>query len=319
VAAAAPLPLDPALPAGLQPQVLERARAELLRRARRAGLMVVLGAHGALALVLSLAPAPEPGGAPAAAAGPGPSDDPDGCTAVISPACLGERRPQAQAPPPAPEAELPGARRCPEPLRRLLRREPAPPPEVLVDLLEAEIVERLGDPEGKLAAAPRPPPKPAAEAKARVAALDQLVKPAAKPLAKILAGGQQSEAKRQQLGKILGTKSGQRGGDGLVHRSGSAYVREVRIAMQQAFVLPGNVPPWLRAELRAKVRISRMTATGRVLAFDVLQRSGNDAFDATVRALLGGYKAGIRALPAPPPHVLEQINSRGLVVELRGG
>jgi hypothetical protein len=34
---------------------------------------------------------------------------------------------------------------------------------------------------------------------------------------------------------------------------------------------------------------------------------------------MNGYKSGSRSLPEPPPHILEEINSRGFVIELRGG
>ncbi|MCB9737770.1 MAG: TonB C-terminal domain-containing protein [Deltaproteobacteria bacterium] len=308
---------DPSLPPGLQPAVLAAASARLLKRARWVGAVVVLGAHTAIGLAVILAPAQHPLAVEAAARAAEAGED-RGCASVVSPACLGEKQPRRAVPPPA-DDELPGSRRCPEPLRRLMRREVEPPPEVLVDLLEAEIVERLGEADGtRTEEASKPAAPPKTEQK-RVETVEKLVRGADNKLDKILKGGDEGEARRNKLGKILGTKTGQRGGDGLVARSGSAYVREVRIAMQKAFVLPGSVPPWLRKELRAKVIVRRMTATGRVLEFQISKKSGNDAFDDTVRSLMTGYKAGIRSLPEPPPHVLEEINSRGLVVELRGG
>jgi hypothetical protein len=309
---------DPSLPPGLQPAVLAAASARLLRRARGVGVAVVLLAHTLIGLAVVLAPAQHPLAAEAAARQAELGEE-SGCASVVSPACLGEKRPKQALPPPS-DDELPGSRRCPEPLRRLLRREVEPPPEVLVDLLEAEVVERLGEPDGKVVpVAGKPAPVVAQQEQKRKETVEKLVRGADNKLDSILKGGNEGEKRRSQLGKILGTRTGQRGGDGLVAKSGSSYVREVRIAMQQAFVLPGNVPPWLRKELRAKVIVRRMTATGRVLEFQISKKSGNDAFDDTVRSLMAGYKAGIRSLPAPPPHVLDEINSRGLVVELRGG
>lgn len=295
------------------------AVAQLGRHANVVGSIVVLLAHAAIGTTVWLAPTGQSDEAMAAAAA-AHSEDTGGCSSVISPACLGESRPKSSAIPPAKD-EQPGSRRCPEPLRRLLRRDHEPPPPALVDLLEAEIVERLGEANGK--ALPVNAPKREAAPtqnvqQQRIETLDKLVR-ADNKLDSILKGGDDGEARRSELGKILGTRTGRVDGDGLVNRSGSAYVREVRIAMQKSFVLPGTVPPWLRAELQAKVRITRMTATGQVLEYKIDKRSGNEAFDDTVQALLGGYKAGFRSLPPPPPHVLEEINSRGLIVDLRGG
>ncbi len=299
---------------------MQAAVAQLARHANVAGLVVVLLAHAAIGTTVWLAPTGQSDEAAAAAAAAAQSEETGGCTSVISPACLGESRPKSTPIPPS-EDEQPGSRRCPEPLRRLLRREHEPPPPALVDLLEAEIVERLGEADGKALPvnAPKREAAPAQNVQQkRIETLDKLVR-ADNKLDSILKGGDDGEARRSELGKILGTRTGRADGDGLVNRSGSAYVREVRIAMQKSFVLPGSVPPWLRAELQAKVRITRMTATGQVLEYKIDKRSGNEAFDDTVKALLGGYKAGFRSLPPPPPHVLEEINSRGLIVDLRGG
>jgi hypothetical protein len=304
------------LPAYLQPAVLAAAAARRSREAIGAGFVVVVSAHVAIASMMVLTPRQEASVKPAAG---NAGDDSSGCASVVSPACLGEKRPRGPMPDVADEKPVTG-RRCPEPLRRLLRREVEPPPAAIVDLLEAELVERLGERNGTvIPSAAKPEPKPEAVEQKRVETVEKLVRGSSAKLDTILKGGQESKDRRSQLGKILGTQTGQKGGDGLVNRTGSAYVREVRNAMQQNFVLPGNVPPWLRKELRAKVRITRMTATGKVLEFAVIQKSGNPAFDDTVAALLGSYRAGIRSLPEPPPHVLDEINSRGLVVDLRGG
>lgn len=265
--------------------------------------MVVIGG-------LALAPTPKPkteADADALAEG-------SGCATTVSPCrvCRGS-------------AGLPGtndgkvhARRCPEPMRRLLRRAAVEAPRVEVDLLRAEIVENLGDPAGKLAPDAAPPLKPEEALKAdRVAKVRKLV--TRSKLGSLLSGDKTDQSRRSKLDSIIGTSAGRRGGDGLVSRKGSTYVREVRLAMQQNFVLPGTVPVWLRKTLQVRVKISRMTATGQVLGYRIVSKSGNDAFDATVNTLLIGYKSGLRRLPEPPPHILTEINSRGLLIILRGG
>jgi hypothetical protein len=305
------------LPAYLQPAALAAASARRMRQSLGAGAVVVVLAHAAIGAAVVWTPRDTAHAAASQASAGG--DDASGCASVISPACLGEKRPRGPLPP-AKDDEITASRRCPEPLRRLLRREVEPPPSLLVDLLEAEIVERLGERDGTVVpSGPKAEAKPETVEQKRVETVAKLVRGETAKLDTILKGGAQGEERRSKLGKILGTATGQKGGDGLVSRKGSAYVREVRIAMQQNFVLPGNVPPWLRKELRAKVRITRMTATGKVLEYSVIKKSGNPAFDDTVAALLASYRAGIRSLPEPPPHVLDEINSRGLVIDLRGG
>ena len=237
------------------------------------------------------------------------------CSSVVSPSCCGAGVAVATG---AGAHGTPGSRRCPEPMRRHQRRAVADLPAATVDLLQAQIIERFGSETGKL------PPTTREEHVPKVVKTERRMMRVAKivddgNLKKILKGGKTSRVRRSKLGSILGKATGRKDGDGVVSRKGSAYVREVRIAMQNNFVLPGQVPVWLRKELRARVRVTRMTATGRVLAYRIERKSGNDAFDRTVRKLMSGYKSGLRMLPTPPPHILTDINSRGMVISLRGG
>lgn len=275
-----------------------------------AGIGAAITVHFGVIAALALAPAPER----ATRAATEEVVEGAGCTTVVSPCrlCAGGGA--------APEREggQPRSRRCPEPMRRLQRRTLLLAPRVEVDLLRAELVENFGDPTGTVlpqekvhrTAEQRPPEE-------RVRQVKNLI--ATSKLGNILDGGEKADTQRSKLGRILGTHTGKVGGDALVSRKGSAYVREVRLDMQRNFVLPGTVPVWMRKSLKARVRITRMTATGGVLAYSVEKKSGNDAFDSTVRSLLSGYKAGIRNLPEPPAHILSEINSRGLLVILRGG
>lgn len=270
------------------------------------GVAVVV--HVALGIGLWLAPATESGAPP-----PEADQAVESCAGVVSPACvgLGQKTPATQEKKKELKAE---ERRCPEPVRRLLRREAEPPPAVAVDLLQAELVAALGSETGKLAA-PKPevvkvePPKPK---------LTEAI--GETKLGEMLDKKDEGEAeKKKKLGDILGRADGKEGGEGKVNMPGSAYVREVKKAVTSSFVLPATVPPWEAAELVAKVRVTRMTASGGVLEWKIDKQSGNDEFDGAVRSLMNGYKSGMRSLPEPPPHILEEINSRGFVIELRGG
>ncbi len=272
------------------------------------GALAALAVHAVVIAGMALAPAPK-------RTVKHDGDEPiegSGCTTIVSPCriCRG-----ADVLPGSDSTKV-HTRRCPEPMRRLLRRKPLRAPPVEVDLLRAEIVENLGEPTGKLPPQTAPPKPELEKQAARVHKVRRLV--SRSKLGKLLQGDKTSNKRRSKLGKIIGTRTGRRGGDALVSRKGSAYVREVRLDMQRNFILPGSVPVWLRKKLRARVRITRMTATGGVLAYKVTRKSGNEAFDRTVRALLSGYKAGVRRLPEPPPHILSEINSRGLLIILRG-
>ena len=238
-----------------------------------------------------------------------------GCSSVVSPCQLNARVEGAGQDAAVDER----TRRCPEPLRRRMRRHHEHVARTEVDLLQAEIVERLGEPDGNRAtrSSQKVPVTPELAAEKRVEKVRKLVDRS--KLGKILQGGDRVQKRKSQLNRWIGTATGRRDGDGLVSRKGSAYVREVRVAMQHEFVLPGTVPVWLRKTLQVRIRITRMTANGQVISYRVVRKSGNEAFDRTVRGLMARYKAGSRSLPPPPPHILAEINSRGLEVLLRGG
>lgn len=271
------------------------------------GSVVAALVHVGLGVGLYLAPAGE-SGAPKAEVDP----DVQNCSAVVTTACIGLAPQQVTVELRKPEKK-PGDRRCPEPVRRLLRRELEPPPPVAVDLLQAELVAALGVETGKLIAKPEPAKVEAPKPKL-VEAIGE------NKLGEMLDKKETGAAEKQKkLGDILGRPDGKEGGEGKVNMPGSAYVREVKVAVTRSFVLPATVPPWEAAELVAKVRITRMTATGGILEWRFDKQSGNDAFDGAVRALMAGYKSGTRSLPEPPPHILEEINSRGFTIELRGG
>jgi hypothetical protein len=271
------------------------------------GAGTALAVHLVLGLAVVLAP---PGKFGVGAAQP----EKEGCAAVISPACVGAE-PQVMTPAAASDEDphVIGPRRCPEPSRRLQRRTEEPPPALAVDLLRAEIVANLGAESGKrlelgqkAGIGGEQAPKPADKL---AEALETQTK-----LGEILAQGTGGAEKKKKLGDILGTATGKQGGEGTVNQSGSTYMRYVGIAVRSKLVLPPSIPPWERKDLWAKVRVTRMTAGGQVLAWSWERKSGNDDFDDTVAGVMNRYKSGQLALPEPPPHVLDQINSQGAAI-----
>ncbi|MBM4342689.1 MAG: TonB C-terminal domain-containing protein [Deltaproteobacteria bacterium] len=237
------------------------------------------------------------------------------CAAVVSTACLapGERATRSRAEDDKKLKQV-EERRCPEPVRRALRRDLESPPAVEVDLLQAELVAAKGVETGTVLAQPAQVQKPA-ESKPKLAEAMGLES----KLGDLLDNEPRSdELKKKKLGDILGKADGSEHGEGKVNRSGSAYVREVESAVRRTFRAPAGIPPWELVDLEAKVRIVRMTAAGAVLEWKFDKKSGNDNYDDAIAGLMNGYKSGMRSLPEPPAAILEQINSRGLPMTFRG-
>lgn len=283
------------------------AQAGMTKRDVVVGSIVAVAVHALLGVAMAFAPAADTG-APAAQ-----KQEKEGCAGVVSPSCVvaGAKKKKPQALAKRDEPEVTEDRRCPEPARRLLRRDEEPAPAVEVDLLQAQLVAALGEENGK----PR----------AEVGSLSQHI---AKPLEKlekaiatesklgqILDEDKGGDARKKKLGAILGIAGGSKDGEGKINMSGSAYIRVVKQSIQGHFQAPAHIPPWELAGLVARVRIERMTATGTVLAYSVAKKSGNDMFDDAVASYMAGYKSGMRTLPAPPDDILQQINSRGFTID----
>ena len=274
------------------------------------GVTVAVLVHALLAVVLWVAPMAPPDHKAAANAD-------DGCASVVSPSCVGAKQLQSQAPQPK-EDESVADRRCPDPIRRLQRRDHEPAPSIAVDILQAQLVAAEGNPNGveKKDVGVRPgeggasAPKPkATESFFGDSKLGEMIKQE----------DQGGAARKKKLGDLIGLKDGQKDGEGKVNQTGSVYWREVGKTIKSHFELPPSVPVWERAGLRAKVRITRMALNGSILAWTWEKKSGNDEFDAAVASLITSYKSGMRSLPTPSSDALMEINSRGGVIELRGG
>jgi len=279
------------------------------RRSVVVGAGVAVAVHALLGVALALAPAHLTGA-------PTPEkQEKEGCAAVVSPSCIGLPGMKKQKSPEAKKEDQVDAkaRRCPEPVRRLLRREEEPPPPVEVDLLQAQLVAALGDentkPRADIGSHPGTGGQYAPDKKLAEAMGEQ------SKLGSILEKDEGGAARKKKLGNIIGTATGNKDGEGKVNMSGSAYIRVVKQSVTSKFQAPSNIPPWELNGLSTKVRIDRMTASGQILSFHLDKKSGNESFDDAVAAFMAGYKSGMRTLPAPPDDILEQINSRGFTIE----
>lgn len=278
---------------------------------RAAGIALAVAVHVALAAGLAWAPKAEVEVADAS------EQAKEGCVGVVSPACVvpGHKRKKAKLPKQQAADELPAEeRRCPEPARRLLRRAEEPPPEIAVDLLQAQLVAALGTENGARQDLGTHSTSTGGERADRANALNEAINGQSK-LGALLNKDEVGDARKKKLGNILGTKDGQEGGEGKVNVSGSAYVGEVRKSILGGFQAPAHIPPWELAGLVVRVKINRMTAAGGILEYAIAKKSGNALFDEAVADYMAGYKSGVRSLPEPPADVLERINSSGLTID----
>ncbi len=289
---------------------MQPAHVGITRTDLAVGVAVATVVHVGVGFAMWLAPATDSGADKAEDDAKAPN-----CAAVVSTACLAPGEKKSSRPQPD-DNKLKDIeeRRCPEPVRRTLRRDLESPPAVEVDLLQAELVAAKGVETGTLVAQPAQVQKPV-ESKPKLAealGLDS-------KLGDMLNNEPKSDdQKKKKLGDILGRADGSEHGEGKVNRSGSAYVREVETAIKRTFRVPAGIPPWELVDLDAKVRIVRMTAAGAVLDWKFEKKSGNDNYDDAIAALMNSYKSGLRTLPEPPANILEQINSRGLPMSFRG-
>ena len=284
---------------------MQAAHAGITRGDLAVGAATAAVVHAFLGLAIWFAPATETG------ADKEEVERASSCAAVVSTACVTPMVKRSRIFD-APERKPPPLedRRCPEPVRRILRRDLESPPAVEVDLLQAELVAAKGIETGTVIAQPAQATVKPAEAKPKLAeALGQDTK-----LKDMLAEPKADDKKVKKLGDILGRADGSEHGEGKVNRTGSAYVTEVQRAILKSFQIPAGIPPWELADLAALVRVTRMTASGAVLEWKFDKHSENDAFDGAISGLMNGYKSGLRSLPEPPGHILDQINSRGFVI-----
>ena len=99
------------------------------------------------------------------------------------------------------------------------------------------------------------------------------------------------------------------------------YARKLAERFTREFTVPASVN---RAELPAlamRLRITRISEQGDVLAYDVAARSGDAGFDAAGVALVRRFSSaegGGLSLPWPDATTLAYVNEHGILVDLQG-
>ncbi len=228
-------------------------------------------------------------------------------------------------------------RRCTVPEVRRRRRDPEPTPARL-DVLQAELIPALGmraaDPHKlptlqtyeqrevvadgvNLTRDNRPPPRPMKKRyrprKARRA-----------PRSALEALDFQDDDPRRRPTRVtdmIGVADGDVYGAGDTRKPGSVYLRRLQRELEAGFRVPTHISEGTLASLTVRVKVTRMGPDGSVLAFRIVRKSGNAAFDAAAVALILRYvpeEDGDARLPVPPEEVLRYINAHGLTIDLEG-
>lgn len=234
-----------------------------------------------------------------------------------------------------------GDRRCGRVEGRARRLPPEEPKVVAPDILEAMVVPALGGVEPD----PRQLPRlEAYEEAERVEEAINLENPDPK-LQKLLKDDRPQEAKRDPLrrdsaldalldtrnddprvdrkdiARITGFKDGEVGGQGLELKRGNIYSRKVARELSRFFTVPPFLDDASLNKLKVRVRVTRMSFDGAILAYQVVSRSGDRTFDDAAVAAIKRFSTpdgGSQRLPTPDAEVLRFINAKGLTITLDG-
>lgn len=154
--------------------------------------------------------------------------------------------------------------------------------------------------------------------KAKEAQVDPLSD--ASPLDKFTANDD-PRANPKSLAHLTGLSSGEIGGQGSEWRPGHEYSRRVARAIKPYFTVPPFIDEESLKKLKVRVKVTRMSVDGSVLAFRVLSKSGDTTFDdAAIKAIkkFSQPDGGSKKLPPPDTKVLAYINAKGLDITLDG-
>ena len=73
--------------------------------------------------------------------------------------------------------------------------------------------------------------------------------------------------------------------------------------------------------LRVRVKVTKMSAAGQILAFEIVESATDARFTTAAIAAIKRFApadGGMVYLPAPDSQTLDYINSRGMVIDLDG-
>lgn len=234
--------------------------------------------------------------------------------------------------------------RCPEPPFMSDRREPDPLDVMEAGVIEASVIPRLGLAKPAKGQLPRflkyeqvekieesvninkknekPQQLKNKKIKAKKPQLDRRRKNL--DLGEILGDAPDDEdprARATALDRIVGQADGSVNGTGSEAREGSVFAAKVGEAIRAQFTVPPFIPQQRLKNLRVRIKILKIDATGQILDYRIVNRSGEDSFNnAAIFAIkrFAVKEGGALHLPSPDSKTLELVNRRGIVVDLDG-
>ena len=233
--------------------------------------------------------------------------------------------------------------RCPEKRDLMDRREPDEGPVADLGVIEAAVVPMLGLDEPRPNEFPKlvkyeqpekveeavnvnrdnPDSKevPNQEVKPKKAEIDRTRKD--RSLAALLGAPEDDDPRKRatSLAKIIGSRDGSVYGGSMTGATGNLYAGNVALAIRQQFTIPPFLGEAELKTLRVRVRVLKMDAAGRILEYEIQERSANPGFNAASLAAIRKFvpnEGGNAYLPSPDETTLAYINSKGMTVDLDG-
>ncbi len=123
------------------------------------------------------------------------------------------------------------------------------------------------------------------------------------------------------LDKIVGSADGSVWGSGTATQAGNLYAGKVALAIREQFTIPPFLSEDALMRLRVRVKVTKLSAAGQILAFEVVESATDSRFTSAALAAVKRFApedGGMVYLPAPDGPTLDYINRRGMVIDLDG-
>lgn len=123
------------------------------------------------------------------------------------------------------------------------------------------------------------------------------------------------------LDRIVGSAEGSVYGSGTASLTGNVYAGKVALAIGQQFTIPPFLSQDALMRLRMRVKVTKMSVAGQILAFEMVEASTDTRFNAAALAAVKRFvpsEGGTAYLPSPDASTLDYINRRGMVIDLDG-
>lgn len=198
-------------------------------------------------------------------------------------------------------------------------------PKKLPELQAYEEPEKIEDGVNITDTPPEVPPEQVKikEFKPKDARLDRRRKARPRSLEDILAGAKDDDPRKRptRLEEIIGNPGGSIHGSGTEFVEGDAWAGKVTLDLRREFIVPSSIDDESLRRLSVEIAILKISAKGEIERFEVVQRSGNAAYNTAAVQLIKKFmpsEGGSLSLPEPPPKVRSYINTQGMVVVLEG-